>query len=97
MGLNEVVSTSFGGLKAPLVSSLLLTYYDLKTSLIVAADASTNRVGTAILHEFPNTEEKVEMYASRTRTPEGKSYRQIVIICGTSFSQDILQKAHIID
>ncbi|TNN06700.1 Transposon Tf2-9 polyprotein, partial [Schistosoma japonicum] len=51
--------TAFDGLKNLLTSNLLLTHYDPKVPIIVAADASAYGVGAVILRKFPNGNEKV--------------------------------------
>nr|CAX83692.1 Gap-Pol polyprotein [Schistosoma japonicum] len=69
--------TAFDGLKKLLTSNLLLTHYDPKVPIIVAADASSYGVGAVILHKFPIGNEKAIMHASKTLTPTEKRYSQI--------------------
>ena len=68
---------AFCQLKSMLSSDLLLTHYDPKLQLVVAADASAYGVGAVLLQVFPDGTEKAVMHASRTLTPAEKRYGQI--------------------
>ena len=60
-----------------LSSKLLLTHYNPKLPIVVAADASTHGLGAVLLHIFPDASEKAVMHASRTLTPAERRYGQI--------------------
>ncbi|WKY12958.1 hypothetical protein Q1695_004069 [Nippostrongylus brasiliensis] len=68
---------SFEKAKKILASPLLLTHYDPKLELIVAADASDYGVGAVLLHRFPDGTEKAVSHASRSLTDAEKKYGQI--------------------
>ncbi|KER34119.1 hypothetical protein T265_00007 [Opisthorchis viverrini] len=69
--------SAFCKLKTMLSSDMLLTHYDPKLPIIVAADASNCGVGAAILHVFPDGSEKAIMHASKSLTPAEQRYGQI--------------------
>ena len=69
--------SAFSKLKAMLSSKLLLTHYNPKLPIVVAADASTHGLGALILHIFPDGSEKAVTHASRTLTPAERRYGQI--------------------
>lgn len=68
---------SFERFKDLLSSDLLLTHYDPKLPIKVAADASNVGLGAYICHIFPNGNEKAIYHASRSLTPAEKNYSQI--------------------
>lgn len=74
---NKECRVSFEKVKQILASDLLLTHYDPKLELIVAADASDYGIGAVILHKFPNGSQKAIFHASRTLTAAEKNYSQI--------------------
>ena len=69
--------SAFSKLKAMLSSKLLLTHYNPKLPIVVAADASTHGLGAVLLHIFPDGSETAVMHASRTLTPAERRYGQI--------------------
>ena len=60
-----------------LISELLLTHYDPKLPLFLAADALNYCVGAVISHILPNGSDKAIAYSSRTLTPAKNNYSQI--------------------
>ena len=60
-----------------LSSELLLTHYNPKLPIIVAADASNYGVGAVLTHIFPKGSEKTVAHASHTLTEPEKNYGQI--------------------
>lgn len=68
---------SFEFFKDFLSSDLLLTHYDAKLPIIVAADASSQGLGATIMHKFPDGKVKVIQHASRSLSPPEKNYSQI--------------------
>ena len=68
---------SFTNIKKILDSSLLLTHYDPKLPIIVAADASQYGIGAALLHEYPDKRQKAVCYASRALSTSERNYSQI--------------------
>ncbi|CAI2734266.1 unnamed protein product [Schistosoma spindalis] len=74
---NKECQVSFEKVKQILASDLLLTHYDPKLELVVAADASDYGIGAVILHKFPNGSQKAIFHASRTLTVAEKNYSQI--------------------
>lgn len=67
---------AFDQFKTVLQSSLLLTHYDPKLPIVVAADASSSGIGAVIFHQFPNGTMKAVQHASRTLTPAERNYGQ---------------------
>lgn len=67
---------SFDRFKRILQSGLLLTHYDPKLPIVVAADASNTGVGAVILHKMPDGSIKAIQHASRSLTAAEKSYGQ---------------------
>lgn len=68
---------SFEFFKEYLSSDLLLTHYDARLPIIVAADASSQGLGATIMHKFPDGKIKVIQHASRSLSPPEKNYSQI--------------------
>jgi len=68
---------SFEQFKKILTSKLLLTHYNPKYEIIVAADASNEGVGACILHRFPDHSVKAVSHAARSLTPVERNYSQI--------------------
>ncbi|XP_055632607.1 uncharacterized protein K02A2.6-like [Toxorhynchites rutilus septentrionalis] len=67
---------SFLRFKQVLQSDMLLTHYDPKLPIIVAADASSTGIGAVIFHEFPNGYLKAIQHASKSLTPVEQGYGQ---------------------
>ncbi|PIO58454.1 hypothetical protein TELCIR_20111, partial [Teladorsagia circumcincta] len=68
---------TFDKAKEILASPLLLTHYDPKLDLIIAADASDYGIGAVILHRFADGSEKALSHASPSLTETEKKYGQI--------------------
>lgn len=68
---------SFLRFKQLLSSDLLLTHYDPRLQIKVAADASNVGLGAYICHVYPNGTEKAIYHCSRALTPAEKNYSQI--------------------
>ncbi|KAL6738862.1 hypothetical protein Aduo_012361 [Ancylostoma duodenale] len=68
---------AFEKAKKVLASPLLLTHFDPKLELIVAADASDYGIGAVIMHRFADGTEKAICHASRNLTDAEKKYGQI--------------------
>ncbi|EYB94088.1 hypothetical protein Y032_0175g486 [Ancylostoma ceylanicum] len=68
---------AFEKAKEVLASPLLLTHFDPKLELIVAADASDYGIGAVIMHRFADGTEKAICHASRNLTDAEKKYGQI--------------------
>ncbi|XP_055603987.1 uncharacterized protein K02A2.6-like [Uranotaenia lowii] len=73
---NNDCQRSFRRFKEILQSEMLLTHYDPKLPIIVAADASSTGVGAVIFHEFPNGYLKAIQHASRSLTAAEQGYGQ---------------------
>ncbi|EPB69223.1 reverse transcriptase [Ancylostoma ceylanicum] len=68
---------AFDKAKKVLASPLLLTHFDLKLELIVAADASDYGIRAVVMHRFADGTEKAICHASRNLTDAEKKYEQI--------------------
>ena len=73
----RVHQESFTSLKKVLQSNLLLTHYDPKRDIVIAADACEYGIGTVISHRFLNGTEKAVAHAGRALTQAEKKYGQI--------------------
>ncbi|XP_055584806.1 uncharacterized protein K02A2.6-like [Uranotaenia lowii] len=73
---SEDCQKSFDKFKKLLQSDLLLTHYNPKLEMIVAADASQYGIGAVLLHRFPDGSIKAVCHASRTLTSAEKNYSQ---------------------
>ncbi|XP_065086845.1 uncharacterized protein K02A2.6-like [Ochlerotatus camptorhynchus] len=69
-------AVNFYGRFQVLQSDTLLTHYDPKLPIIVAADASSTGIGAVIFHEFSNGHLNSIQHASRSLTPAEKGYGQ---------------------
>ncbi len=69
--------TAFQAAKAKLLSSSVLTHYDVALSLRLAEDASAYRVGAVISHVMPDGAERPIAFASRTLSDSEKNYAQV--------------------
>ncbi|XP_055701773.1 uncharacterized protein K02A2.6-like [Phlebotomus papatasi] len=68
---------SFDKFKEILSSPLLLTHYDPKLPILVAADASQNAIGGVAYHQYPDGSLKAFYHTSRKLTDTEKRYSQI--------------------
>lgn len=68
---------SFQKVKQVLQSDLLLTHFDPRFEIKVAADASSYGLGAVILHKFPDKTEKAIAHAARALSPAEQNYSQI--------------------
>ncbi|XP_055522647.1 uncharacterized protein K02A2.6-like [Wyeomyia smithii] len=88
---NTDCQRSFEQFKQVLQSELLLTHYDPKLPIIVAADASNTGIGAVIFHEFPNGHLKAIQHASRSLTQAEQAYGQPALTYGvTKFHKYLL-------
>uniref|UniRef100_A0A8R1EML3 RNA-directed DNA polymerase n=4 Tax=Caenorhabditis japonica TaxID=281687 RepID=A0A8R1EML3_CAEJA len=69
--------SSFGRIKDVLKSDLLLTHFDPKLPIIVAADASNYGIGAVITHRMADGSEKAIFHASKSLTTAQRGYSQI--------------------
>ncbi|XP_062541355.1 LOW QUALITY PROTEIN: uncharacterized protein K02A2.6-like [Armigeres subalbatus] len=83
-------------IKEVLQSGLLLTHYDPKLEIIIAADASKSGIGAVAMHRFPDGSLKAIAHVSRTLTQAEVGYSQIekeglaLIFAVTKFHRMIL-------
>ncbi|KAL3122074.1 hypothetical protein niasHT_009367 [Heterodera trifolii] len=68
---------SFKKAKEIMLSHLLLTHFDPKMPIVVAADASKDGIGATISHVFPDKSERVIEHASCTFNAAQQNYSQI--------------------
>lgn len=68
---------AFEEFKRLLSSDLLLTHFDPRHEIIVAADASNTGIGACLMHRLPTGAIKVVQHRSRSLTPAEKNYGQI--------------------
>ncbi|EFP09026.1 hypothetical protein CRE_22508 [Caenorhabditis remanei] len=68
---------AFTRVKEILKSDLLLTHFNPKLPIIVAADASQYGIGTVISHRFPDGSEKAIFHSSHSLTAPQRNYSQI--------------------
>ncbi|XP_055543284.1 uncharacterized protein K02A2.6-like [Wyeomyia smithii] len=73
---NKKCQQAFDSFKCILSSDLLLTHYNPKLDIIVAADASSIGLGATISHRFPDGSIKVVQHASRALTKAEQNYSQ---------------------
>ncbi|EFO97163.1 hypothetical protein CRE_03461 [Caenorhabditis remanei] len=68
---------AFDQVKEMLQSDLLLTHYNPKVPIIVAADASQYGIGATISHRFPDGKEKAIYHVSKALNKAQRNYSQI--------------------
>ncbi|XP_059222312.1 uncharacterized protein K02A2.6-like [Stomoxys calcitrans] len=74
---SKACEDSFQEFKNILGSQLMLTHYDPRLPIKVAADASNVGIGAYICHVFPDGGEKAVYHVSRSLTPAERNYSQI--------------------
>ncbi len=75
--LSEKCVKAFEEVKKQITSACVLTYYNPKLPISLAADASAYGVGAVISHVFPDNTEHPIAFASRTLTSSERNYAQI--------------------
>ena len=68
---------AFNEAKDSLSSSNVLVHYDPSLPVILESDASQHGIGAVILHRFPNGDERLIAYASRSLNSLERNYSQI--------------------
>ena len=68
---------AFEKFKSTLQSDLLLTHFDPRLEIIVAADASNYGIGACLLHRFPNGSIKAVLHVARSLTQTEQNYSQV--------------------
>lgn len=74
---NWICSKAFQKAKDQITSSEVLTHYDPKLPIYLAADASAYRIGAVISHVLPDGNEKPTSFVSRTVSTSEKKYAQL--------------------
>uniref|UniRef100_A0A914Y739 RNA-directed DNA polymerase n=1 Tax=Panagrolaimus superbus TaxID=310955 RepID=A0A914Y739_9BILA len=72
----DVQKAAVAGIKAKLTEECLLTHYDPRLPIIVAADASQHGMGGVISHIYPDGKEKPIQFFSRALNPTQQRYSQ---------------------
>ena len=70
-------SEAFSWAKEELASTRVLTHYDPKLPLNMAADTSVYGMGAVLSHVFPDGTERPVAFASHTLFPSEKNYTQV--------------------
>ena len=74
---NDDCQKAFEAIKKVLSSDLVLTHYDPKLPIVVAADASNYGIGGVLSHRMPDGSEKVVLNFSKSLNPAEVKYGQI--------------------
>ncbi len=73
----DACEKAFHKIKEIIKSPLLLTHFDPRFEMIVAADASSTGVGAVLLHRYPDGSQKAIAHASKSLTNTQRNYGQI--------------------